>query len=76
MSPRVRLAGAALCAVTACAAAAAQGPGDSDPVPVASAFGASAVGTTGQGMVMGSRDGSRPTRESSREALAAARAPR
>ena len=72
MSPRVRLAGAALCAVAACAAAAAQGPGDSDPAPVVSAFGTSAVGTTGQGMVTGSREGLRPTRESSREALAAA----
>ena len=72
MSPRVRLAGAALCAVTACAAVAAQGPGDSDPTPVVSAFGTSAVGTTGQGMVTGSRESVRPTRESSREALAAA----
>lgn len=72
MSPRVRLAGAALCAVTACAATAAQGTGDSDPAPAVSAFGTSAMGTTGQGMVTGSRDGSRPTRESSREALAAA----
>ncbi len=72
MSPRMRLVAAALVAVSGCAVTAVGAPEPLQTTARVSAFGSIASGTTGQGMVMGSREGRRPSRESSREALAAA----
>lgn len=75
MSPRKRLFAAALVVAAAGAAAALPSasaePGET-PAKAPTLSSALAEGTSGQGMVMGSRDPERPTRESSREALSAA----